>query len=332
MKKFNLLLSYSDYTPNASLETWFQDEDVLREFDPKWNEPQRQKINGGVFNSKGKYCLDWDIREDKGHARFKERNNKVYGLLEKGIGKKFDNIYSKLCRSGLANKRLWWGSVREEFLSAFEDGRFPGDYYVDDNGLIQRRNNHKRIKIHKDIRIPYEKPIITYKVNHSNLESVANSFILEFGVNTYYHLLYTNEIGESEYTKYLGKWSPTSCRKVMEASRRSRAWKPRYYTLGLEENLFRFIFDKRYECYKKIIKYGTKEYIEYKRNQKRKKKSVNYLTCSQRLYYDAVMRWRKKFGTFSLVNFEANYNNVFCNEKLPPDERRKSSGKPRWDS
>lgn len=349
MKKFNLPLNYWDYTPNASPEEllpdeegyysdpepWYQDEDFLREFDPKWNEPQKQSINGGIFNSKGEYVLDWDIREDKGHARFKERSNKMYGLLENGVGKKFDDVYSKLCRSGLADKRLWWRSVREDFLSEFRnDRRYPSDYYVDDNGLIQRRESRKRTKVHQDIRIPYEEPVITYKINHKNLESIANTFIVEFGENTYYHLLFTEEVGESEYNKYINKWNSEACKRVMETTRRSREWKPMFYTLDRVENIFRFIFDKRYQYYKKIIKYGTKEYIEYKKSQKRNKKKINHLTDSQKTYYDAVMRWYKKFGTYSPVNFVHKYNVVFGTEKIPlgPNERRKLSGKPRWGS
>ena len=348
MKKFNLPLNYGDLTPNAApeeylindsgciyeVEAWFQDEDVLRELDPKWNEPQRQKINGGIFNSKGEYNLDWDIRGDKGHAKFKERSNKIYGLLEKGVGKKFDDVYSKLCRSGLADKPLWWRTVREDFLSKFKDGQYSGGYYIDDEGLIQRRKTQRRTRVPHDIRILYETPIITYKVNHSNLESVADAFITEFGTDTYYHLLFTDEIQESKYLKYMDKWRKESCRKVMEASRRSREWKSRYYTLDRIENIFRFIFDKRYEYYKKVIKYGTREYIEYKRNHKRTRKGRNYLTPDQRTYYDAVMRWEKKFGNYSPVDFAIKYNHEFCGNKLPltPDERRELKGKPRWDS
>ena len=349
MKKFNLPLNYWECTPNAAPEEysvdddwgfefgpepWFQDEDVLRELDPKWNEPQKQKINGGVFNSKGKYSLDWDIRQDKGHAKFRERSNKMYGLLEKGVGKKFDDIYSKLCRSGLADKPLWWRTVREDFLSAFEEGRWPGNYYVDDEGLIQRRENHKRTKVHQDIGIPYENPIIVYEVNHRNLESIANAFISEFGEDTYYHLIFTDEIRESEYYKYVNKWGSAACKRVMGTTRRSREWKPMFYTLDKIENIFRFIFDKRYQFYKKVIKYGTKEYIEYKRDQRRNRRGTNHLTGEQRAYYDAVMCWHKKFGTFSPVGFVAKYNSIFGSEKLPltPDERRELSGKPRWNS
>jgi hypothetical protein len=320
MKKFNLLLN----------ESLFQDEDTLREFDLRWNEPQKQKINGGVFNSKGKYYLDWD--RPRGYSRFKERDNKIHGILEKGIGKKFNDIYSKLCKSEIINKRVWRRSVREKFLSNFNDTYC--NYYIDNEGLIQHKNNYKKPRIHQDIKIPYEKPYIVYQINHKNLESIANTFILEFGENIYYHLLFVNEIKESEYNKYINNWDYEACKRVMEATRRSREWKPKFYTLERIENLFHFIFDKMYQYYKKIIKYGTKEYIAYKRIQKRNKRNKNYLTNEERAYYDAVMRWYKKFGNYSPVNFINKYNYVFNSKELPlsPNKRRELKGKKRWNS
>lgn len=322
MKKFNLPINLTE------------DEDSLRELDSTWNEPQKQRMNGGEFNKRGQYFLDWDCRDRRGSDVFRKRRSIIEGLIEKNVGKgKFDDIYSKICQSGFADEPMYGGTVREDFLDYFnnKDRYGRSDYFIDEDGIIQKSKTYRKPKVRRDIYIHYDKPEYFYKVNHQNLESIQDSFILKFGYKTYYHLQSVEEISKDEYDKYLSKWNRSDCTAIMESTRRARNYKPRYYNLYEDNNLFRFIFSERYVSVKEILRYGTKKYLEYRKAQKRKP-GINYLSQEKKDWYDAHLKWYKKFNISPKINFADAYNYEFCNKPLPetPDERRDRKGKSRW--
>lgn len=101
--------------------------------------------------------VDWWDERPGGAGQYEWSNfrNRIYGLVDKYIGKKFDDCFAALKERCMTNKdwrrqacgignsqakrsTLWLG-IRNYFLDIFDDRpTHPGDYYVDDNGLIQR--------------------------------------------------------------------------------------------------------------------------------------------------------------------------------------------------
>lgn len=98
----------------------------------------------------------WDERPGRtGHYTWRTIDNKLYGHINKYIGKKFDDCLSALkervttnkdwqvqaCGFGSNNDHYFiWFAWRNRFLSVFEDSRWSkADYYVDEAGYIRQR-------------------------------------------------------------------------------------------------------------------------------------------------------------------------------------------------
>lgn len=111
----------------------------------------------------------WDERPGgSGNYEWSNFHNRLYGLIDKYIGKKFDDCFAALKERYMTNKdwrrqvcgvgnrqakrnNLWMG-IRDQFLSVFENDMRPGDYYVDDQGLIQKlpaKHKHPNRDIHR---------------------------------------------------------------------------------------------------------------------------------------------------------------------------------------
>lgn len=109
----------------------------------------------------------WDERPG-GAGRYEWHNFHVrlYGLIDKYVGKKFDDCFSALKERYMTNKdwrrqvcgvgnrhakrtNLWMG-IRSKFLDIFNNHRYRSDYYVDNEGII-RKCPSEPTRRHKDI-------------------------------------------------------------------------------------------------------------------------------------------------------------------------------------
>lgn len=116
------------------------------------------------------HCDWWDERPGgSGNYEWHNFHNRLYGLIDKYVGKKFDDCFAVLKERYITNKdwrrqacgignrqakrtNLWMG-IRDQFLDIFKDSRrWPADYYVDDAGIIRKRPTkprHANRDIHK---------------------------------------------------------------------------------------------------------------------------------------------------------------------------------------
>lgn len=114
--------------------------------------------------------VDWWDERPGGAGQYEWSNfrNRIYGLIDKYIGRKFDDCFTALkerymtnkdwrrqaCGIGnsRANRSTLWLGIRNYFLEIFDNHpTYPGDYYVDDDGLIQKlpaKPKHSNRDIH----------------------------------------------------------------------------------------------------------------------------------------------------------------------------------------
>ena len=115
----------------------------------------------------------WDERPGgSGNYEWSNFHNRLYGLVDKYVGRKFDDCFAALKERYMTNKdwhrqacgignrkakrtNLWMG-IRDRFLDIFEDRPGPGDYYIED-GIIRkmpakpRRHNRDIIRYEGDL-------------------------------------------------------------------------------------------------------------------------------------------------------------------------------------
>lgn len=141
--------------------------------------------------------VEWWDERGSGQYNWAHINNRIYGLIDKYIGKKFDDCFSALkdrvrnnkdwweqaCGFGArkAKRSLLWEAYRRHFLDAFEDHpRWQADYYVDDDGLIQKRTTkpkHPNKDIHEYVGEAY------YAPNYGAIKQFAEKIVTGFRVD-----------------------------------------------------------------------------------------------------------------------------------------------------
>ena len=221
--------------------------------------------------------VDWWDERPGGSGNYEWHNfhNRLYGLVEKYVGKKFDDCFAALKERymtdkdwrrqacGVGNRRskrtnLWMG-IRDQFLSIFEWSRYLGDYFVDDEGLIQKRpakpKRHNR-DIHR-----YEGEVY-YVPNYGAIKDLADKLAKAKVDIVNYHLPIKVTI------EFVQRWESSF-----------PAYHFNYWEIQqIKRACFHYI-DKR-TC--RVIKYHSPEWYEIKgRSGKRKRKKID-----RSAYYD----------------------------------------------
>ena len=130
----------------------------------------------------------WDERPGgSGNYEWSNFHNRLYGLVDKYVGRKFDDCFAALKERYMTNKdwhrqacgignrkakrtNLWMG-IRDHFLDIFKENAYLGDYYVDDDGIIRKRPAKPR-RHNRDI-VRYEGDIY-YIPNFGSIRCLAD--------------------------------------------------------------------------------------------------------------------------------------------------------------
>lgn len=145
----------------------------------------------------------WD--SDHQHDNYWQQCKRIDALLDKSIGKPFDEIYSKVCHE--YPKMIRWGmTLKDYFNNQFKPNCYwgrgkSGPYYVDENGLIQENKPEpRRKKKYTIIRDINKEP--EYRVNHNEIQNqitLMNTIYYTMGKDAYYRLLDSETISERFY-------------------------------------------------------------------------------------------------------------------------------------
>ena len=91
-------------------------------------------------------------------------------MIEHSVGKKFDDIYHKVCKK-FTRKKDW--KYKKWFLNLFKR-----TYKVDEDGIIRRKNIYTKPR--KSILIPKTNYPVTYRMRHGFLGVSLPSYISKF--------------------------------------------------------------------------------------------------------------------------------------------------------
>lgn len=231
--------------------------------------------------------VDWWDERPGGSGNYEWHNfhNRLYGLIDKFIGKKFNDCFVALKERYMTNKdwrrqacgignrkakrtNLWMG-IRDQFLSCFEYRprwtEYYGGYYVDEDGLIQKAPSKPKHP-NRDIR-QYEGEVY-YVPNFGAIKNCADK-------------LADARIDISECTlptkvsvEFIQRWE--SCFRTLSY------WQIRH----LRESCFTYVDNRTI----KTIKWHSKEWYAIKgRSGKRKAKKPD-----NSAYYDRSL-WVQNF-------------------------------------
>lgn len=125
--------------------------------------------------------------------------NLVHIILEASMGKRFNDVYSKVCKRFQKKKNM---RLRREFKDSI-DFRYKPDsynhYYLDENGII--RNYPPRYpKVSGTIKIPISRSNTYYSVNCSELRKypkILDKIKVIFGKKAYYKILENGKVSQS---------------------------------------------------------------------------------------------------------------------------------------
>ena len=138
--------------------------------------------------------------DDHTHDKYWQQCKRINALLDKCVGKSFDEVYSKVCNE--YPKLIRYGkSLRDYFKEQFEIPKYRGSYYyIDENGLIQYKEYKRNRRAHVYTSYLDKKP--EYRVNHDEIQnhtSLMNTIYYAMGKEAYYRLLDSETISEKFY-------------------------------------------------------------------------------------------------------------------------------------
>lgn len=265
--------------------------------------------------------VDWWDERPGGAGRCEWHNfqTRLYGLIEKYVGKKFDDCFSALKERYMTNKdwrrqaigvgnrrakrtNLWMG-IRNEFLDIFSDRRRRGDYYVDNEGIIRKRPSEPKRR-HKDI-YKYEGEAY-YVPNYgaiNNLRDKLNDARVDITMHT---------LPAKVPIEFVRRW---------ESSFRTLSY---WQAHCIREACFRYVDEREV----RVIKWHSKEWYDIKgrSGKRRRKKPDNSAYYDRSLWVQNYLRKHNDRGlTFhKLMEFDPeeirwdNYIDVANNMLINP--------------
>ncbi len=221
------------------------------------------------YSDLGHGCEDWHTA-----------NTMIEGFIHKNIGNKFDDVFHKFMSKVRVRRELHgygYYTPKSIFLGYFEKNkrrRTQGTYYVDDDGIIQqipwKPKKPKNIIVYKEPEWPNK---YIYTLKEDALLSISIPFITLFGRDLYNEILLKKTFNEIDLDRLHSRMRKRCPDETFEAAfnrvRRYREFKHYCFYYGYNRKWINFLFNSKYNNVVRIIKYGTKEYFQYIREQKR---------------------------------------------------------------
>lgn len=219
----------------------------------------------------------WEDKWDNNHKHDKywQQCKRIDALLEKSIGKPFDEVYSKVCSE--YPKMICWGeSLKDYFNKQFRQPKYGGGYYwIDNNGLIQYENYTRRVKHRGIIRRNIDKDP-EYRVNHDEIQnytSLMNTIYYNMGKEAYYRLLDSDVISEKFYndikraTNYDSNVNNIIDKMVWKLTYDKNLHKSEYKRVKAEDDDYKKKLKREKDKLNEKYKENLLKYVEWKRKQ-----------------------------------------------------------------
>lgn len=227
----------------------------------------------------------------------------IEGFIHKNIGNKFDDVFHEFVTKAKFHRSLHcYGhhTPHSMFLDYFEKEkhhRGQGDYYVDDNGLIcqvpwePRRS--KDITIYRKLKWWHDKYI--YTLREDALRSVSAQFISLFGENLYEEILHKRVYKELEYRELCRRLTKHhNSNAIEEAFNQVRRFRDSRSYWCERTKWEGFLFSSKYNNIERVIRYGTKEYFKYLKEQKHAEAmALREKRHPDRSSYDSTLKTQK---------------------------------------
>lgn len=199
-------------------------------------------------------------------------------LLEKSIGKSFDEVFSKFCKEypeyiGELNTREEFKNHFEEYKPGYSWWRPYGSFHIDEQGRITPKYNTKRRRKHRNkVEFYTEEPKHYYTLNRALLKkypALDNVIYLILGAELYNYLFYEDRLNERliEKVQSLLRYC-TNSQKILNALGNDAG----NYIWG--EEVVRDLFKKESDTPTYEFKKGSDEYIQYHKEASDKKKKI----------------------------------------------------------
>lgn len=287
--------------------------------------PMRRRYNREGQNP----WMEW---LDHGNTRWRAIHNVMYGLLDKYVGKPYNDLVS-VWRERVFNgklkhirtcKRQTWVDFLNDLEDEFRPPRFSkyDSYYIDDDGIIRktppRPHSGRNITIYKKTQPVWNDQYI-YTLKADALLSVSTPFKELLGVDLYNEILSKKVYRESELyllrCRIRKRHSDTNIDEAFNKVRRYREHRRYYY--GSNPKWVSFLFDSKYNNVERVILYGTKEYFKYIKEQKRAKAlAVKAKKNPDRTNFDNTLKEKKiaNNGKKRTEDFERRLKDIFKRE------------------
>lgn len=221
------------------------------------------------YSDLGHGCEDWHTADTM-----------IEGFIHKNIGNKFDDVFHEFMNKVRIRRELHcygYHTPKSMFLGYFEKDkrrRTQGTYYVDDNGIIRqipwKPKKPKDIIVYRELKWPNK---YIYTLREDALLSISVPFITLFGRDLYNEILFKKTFDEIDldrlYIRMRKHCSDETFEVAFNQVRRYREFKHYCYYYRRNRKWVNFLFNSKYNNMVHVIKYGTKEYFQYIREQKR---------------------------------------------------------------
>lgn len=309
---------------NHSLSNFDEDMYFSNEGHQIRRSPMRRRYNKEGQNP----SVEWYSDLGHGHCKWHTMNTMIEGFINKNIGNRFNDVFHKFMnkpRIHIGFHCYGYYTPRSMFLDFFErdrNRRYEGDYYIDNDGLIQqiplKPRRPRDIIIRKGLNL-YERQY-TYTIREDAILSISKPFIALFGKDLYDRILSKRIFDDIDFTRLYRKMSEVCSvedwDEAFSTVRRYREYKY-YFYISTSDKWKSFLFTYKDNDIEHIIRYGTKEYFQYIKEQKRlkalKKKEQRH---PDRSHYETTLKTKKlaRNGEKRTKDFKQRLKNIFEKE------------------
>ena len=238
--------------------------------------------------------IEWYSDLNHGRDKYDAMYNHIEGLVEKYIGRSYNDAYSEANTRGLLSEQYYlygFGTGKDIWKQLFD--KHIGDFRVE-NGIIYRTK--PRAPRAKDIVVYNWREEPVYIVKKEYWEAAKQVLLSILGWEAYYSYINKEIISEDAFNrlvKHLNTHAPDLEERLM-AIRKFKEHKGPWLLFDDCPKIWRMLFEKSVIESTTVYKYGSKEYWEY-RNQQRlaKKRSIRQRRNPDRSEYDKTLKERK---------------------------------------
>lgn len=232
------------------------------------------------------------VYPDSSWTRQKQMLRYIPKMLEKNIGKSFNDVFSMFCKKypeyvGDLNSREEFRKFFVEYAK-FNYWRAKASFYIDDQGRICSYKKNPRIaRKRKNLTFYTQDPVYYYRLNKDFLKkhkSIDNVLYNVLGYDLYQFMTTEEKLTESFRSKVI---DILSCRRVsLLNAAKEDGLNYHYY-----DDIYADFFIKETDTPEMVLKKGSDEYKQYKKEESdRKKVAAREYQKEREERYEAMLR------------------------------------------